>query len=38
MAGRNETTSQRAAAPGVSPDTLERALAEFGDLLGSEGG
>ena len=37
MAGRNETMSERAAPPGVSPETLQRALAEFGDLLGSEG-
>ena len=37
MTGRNETMGERAAAAGVSPDTFERALAEYGDLLGSEG-
>ena len=37
MAGRNGATSELATAPGVSPDALGRALAEFGDLLGSKG-
>ena len=37
MAGRNGATGERATAPGVSPDTHKRALAEFGDLLGPEG-